>query len=84
MKTCANLCHKKPIKLENICRPWGKFQNLLNAGPLIKLYGLGKNPKLINIGSTFIPDYRVTKKLDTEYFCSIKDDLLALKIDFEI
>ena len=34
---CANLCYKKPIKLENICRPWGKFQNLINVGPLIRL-----------------------------------------------
>ena len=23
---CANLCYKNPIKLENICRPWEKFQ----------------------------------------------------------
>ena len=34
---CANLCNKKPIKLENICRPWEKFQNLINVGPLIRL-----------------------------------------------
>ena len=34
---CANLCYKKPIKLENICRPWEKFQNLINVGPLIRL-----------------------------------------------
>ena len=34
---CANLCYKKPIKLENTCRPWGKFQNLINVGPLIRL-----------------------------------------------
>ena len=34
---CANLCYKKPIKLENIHRPWEKFQNLINVGPLIRL-----------------------------------------------
>ena len=34
---CANLCYKKPIKLENICRPWENFQNLINVGPLIRL-----------------------------------------------
>ena len=34
---CPNLCYKNPIKLENICRPWGKFQNLINLGPLIRL-----------------------------------------------
>ena len=34
---CAKLCYKKPIKLENICRPWKKFQNLINVGPLIRL-----------------------------------------------
>ena len=34
---CANLCYKKPIKLENICRPWEKFQNSINVGPLISL-----------------------------------------------
>ena len=32
---CANLCYKKTIKLENIRRPWEKFQNLINVGPLI-------------------------------------------------
>ena len=30
-------CYKKPIKLENICEPWEKFQNLINIGPLIRL-----------------------------------------------
>ena len=32
-RKCANLCYKKPIKLKNICRPWEKFQNLINVGP---------------------------------------------------
>ena len=50
---------QKTIKLEKICRPWKKFQNLINVGPLIRLWGLEKNPKLINVGPTFIPDYRV-------------------------
>ena len=36
-KRRANLCYKKPIKLENICRSWEKFQNLINVGPLIRL-----------------------------------------------
>ena len=57
---CANLCYKKTIKLENIYRPWKIFQNLINVGPLIRLYCLEKNPKLINVGPTFIPDYRVS------------------------
>ena len=35
------------------------FQNLINAGPLIRPYGLEKSLKLINVGPTFIPDYRV-------------------------
>ena len=34
---CANLCYKRPIKLENICSPWEKFQNLISVGPLIRL-----------------------------------------------
>ena len=34
---CAKLCYKKPVKLENICRPWKKFQNLINVGSLIRL-----------------------------------------------
>ena len=60
---CAKLCYKKPIKLENICRQWIFFQNLINVGPLIRLYGVEKKPKLINIGPTFIPDYRVIPKM---------------------
>ena len=36
-----------------------KFQDLINVGPLIRLWGLEKNPKLINVEPTFIPDYRV-------------------------
>ena len=35
---------QKNIKLENISRPWKKFQNLINAGPLNKTLGPGKNP----------------------------------------
>ena len=34
---CASLCYKKPIKFENICRTWEKFQNLISVGPLIRL-----------------------------------------------
>ena len=33
----VKLCYKKTIKRENICRPWKKFQNLINVGPLIRL-----------------------------------------------
>ena len=29
--------YKKNIKLENICRPWKKFQNLINIGSLIRV-----------------------------------------------
>ena len=62
---CAKLCYKEPIKLENICRPWKKFQNSINVGP-------GKNPKLINVGPMFIPDYRVCTYIciDIKYFVS--------------
>ena len=34
----------------------------IDVGPLIRLYGLEKNPKLISVGPTFIPDYRVKHK----------------------
>ena len=47
------------IKLKNICRLWEEFQNLINIEPLIRLLGLEKNPKLINLGPTFIPNYSV-------------------------
>ena len=38
---------QKPIKLENICRPLEKFQNLINIGPLKFIYS-GK-PKFCEI-----------------------------------
>ena len=28
---------QNPIKFENICKPWEKFQNLINVGPWIKV-----------------------------------------------
>ena len=31
-------------------------QNVINVGPLIRLLGLEKNPKLMNVWPTFIPD----------------------------
>ena len=34
---CAKLCYKNPIKHENICRPWKKFQSLINVWPFIRL-----------------------------------------------
>ena len=37
-------------------------KKMINVRPLIRLQGLEKSPKLINIGPTFIPDCRV---LDT-------------------
>ena len=39
---------KKPIKLEKICIPREKFQNLINVGPLFfnKAVGPGKKPKI--------------------------------------
>ena len=49
----------KDRKLENIRSPWKKFQNLINVGPLIRLWGREKNTKLINAGPMFILDYRV-------------------------
>ena len=58
-KKCANLCYKNHIKLENICRPWEKFQNLINVGPLRGCRAWKKNLELINIGPMFIPDYKV-------------------------
>ena len=47
MKKCANLCYKKPIKRENICRPWGKFQTLINVCRAFnKAVGPGKKSKI--------------------------------------
>ena len=34
---CTKIMLQKNIKLENISRPWKKFQNLINVGPLIRL-----------------------------------------------
>ena len=50
--------YKKTLKLENICRQWKIFQNLINVGPLL---GLEKHPKSINIVPTFISDYRAVR-----------------------
>ena len=33
--------------------PWKKFQNSINV------VGHGKNPKLMSVRPTFIPDYRI-------------------------
>ena len=49
----------KWIKLENVYRAWKELQKSLNVWPLIRKQGLEKNPKLINVGPTFIPDYRL-------------------------
>ena len=41
------------------------FVNLINVGPKLRMQGLGENSKLINVGPTFIPDYRVNRKSPT-------------------
>ena len=46
-------------KNQNICRPWIKTQNLMNVGPFNKAVGLEKDPKVINVGPTFISESRV-------------------------
>ena len=35
------------------------MEKRINVGSLIRTWGLEKNPKLINVGPTFISDYRV-------------------------
>ena len=57
-KICKFMINKK-IKLENSCRSWKMFQNFNKRRAFNKAVGPGKNPRLINIGPTFIPDYRV-------------------------
>ena len=64
MENLTKICkiHKlmigKRIKLENsTSRSWKFFQNFNKA------VGLEKNPKLINVGSTFIRDSRVSSSL---------------------
>ena len=47
--------YKNAKKLKNVRRPWNFFENLLRP------QGLEKNSKLINVRSTFIPDYTVEK-----------------------
>ena len=59
------MLQKKNIKLENLCGPQKKLQNLINVGSLISLQGLEKNPRLINVGPMFIPDCRVIEKAET-------------------
>ena len=39
-----------------------KIQKVIIVGPLIRPQGLDFFSKLINVGSTFIPDYRVDDK----------------------
>jgi hypothetical protein len=51
---------KKNIKLENIRRPWKKFKKFNKRMAFNKAVGPGKEIKLINVGPTFIPDFRVT------------------------
>ena len=36
------MCKFMLQKLENICRPWEKFQKVINVGPLNKPVGPGK------------------------------------------
>ena len=43
------------------------MEKVLEYNKRIKDVGSGKNPKLINVGPTFIPDYRVGE-LNSIYF----------------
>ena len=49
----------KITKLENTRRSWKTFQDFNKRRAFNKSVGPGKNPKLINVGPTFIPDCRV-------------------------
>ena len=46
---CENLCYKKLIKLENICRSWEKIPKFRALNEAV---GPGKNQKLINVEPT--------------------------------
>ena len=46
MNKMCKVMLQNTIKLENICRPWQKFQNLINVGPLIRLQDLEKKSKI--------------------------------------
>ena len=45
--------------MEKTQKIWFLKLNSINAGPFNKAVGPGKNPKLINVGPTFIPKSRV-------------------------
>ena len=48
-------------KKKNSHRSWKTFPKLMNVGLLIRLQGLEKNPKLINVVPTSIPESRVSQ-----------------------
>ena len=54
----SKLLLKYKIKLKNIRGPWKKFQKSNNYLVINKAVETEKNPKLIKIGPTFIPEYR--------------------------
>ena len=67
---CASLCYKKHIKFENICRTWEKFQNLISVGPLMRLQGLEKKSKLINVGPGKFGKKNKRRTINTHVLCS--------------
>ena len=60
----------KLFKFENVCWARKELQKSLNIWPLIRKQGLEKNPKLINVGPTSIPESRVGNLLSTGQFWS--------------
>ena len=52
----------KLIKFENVCWARKELQKSLNIWPLIRKWGLEKNPKLINVGPTSFPEFGVINK----------------------
>ena len=58
----------KNRKLENIRSPWTKFQNLIKRRASDMTIGPGIKKKSINVGLTFIPDYRVWCFCDANLF----------------
>ena len=56
---CKIYVPKNPLNLKISVDPSKNSKNLINVGLLIRFWGLEKTPKLITIGPTFIPDYRV-------------------------
>ena len=51
--------------------------NLINVGPFNKAVGPRKNPKLINVGPTFIPESRVGPFFTSLVFEGSAADILS-------